>query len=75
MLKDYINKPYNYTGIDPEEMDPDLRLLQIMDEWDLAEMTAEIEDEFDISLPEGILTVTITIGELWGYIKEALDKR
>lgn len=56
-------------------MDPDLRLLKIMDEWDLAEMTAEIEDEFNISLPEGILTVTITIGELWGYIKEALDKR
>ena len=57
-----------------EEITPDLRLSQYLDEIGFAEMAFRIEDELGIEIPEDDLMLMQTVSDVWAFIKKAEQK-
>ena len=54
-----------------EEITPDLRLSQCLDEIGFAEMAFRIEDELGVKIPEEDLMMMHTVSDVWAFIREA----
>ncbi len=57
-----------------EDITPDLRLSQYLDEIGFAEMAFRIEDELGIEIPEDDLMLMQTVSDVWAFIKKAEQK-
>ena len=57
-----------------EEITPDLRFSQYLDEIGFAEMAFRIEDELGIEIPEDDLMLMQTVSDVWAFIKKAEQK-
>jgi len=59
------------VGIDPLKLDDDTTIAAIgADSLDCVEIGLELEEEFDIELPDEGVTVDLTVGRVLAMIKE-----
>ena len=53
-------------GLVPEKIQPDMCLYEYCDEIDIAEIIVDIEDAFDIEIPDEVV-------DSWVYVRDIVD--
>ena len=71
MRKEFIEILSRYTGLGTGDIVPEMLIARYCDEFDILQMAMDLEAEYGVSIPTGILEGPLTAGELWACIEEA----
>ena len=58
-------------GLKPEIIKPDLLLYEYCDELDIAEMAGDIEETFDLNIPEDVIDNWSRVKDIVEYVENA----
>ena len=62
----------NQLGIDPEKIQPETKLVDDLktDSLDIVELIMDLEQEFDVEIPDGDLPNVKTIGDIVAFLEK-----
>ena len=70
MRKEFVEILSRYMGLDIEDVEPNMLIARYCDEIGIAEIALALEEEYGTEIPSEVLEGSLTVGELWAYIKE-----
>ena len=72
MFEKLVNIICNYVEVEPENIHPESRFMEDLGftSFDFMSMLGEIEDEFDVEIPDDEIEKILTVGDLVTYIEE-----
>ena len=76
ILEDVKQIVSEHVAVPPDEMRPDNRLIEDLgcDSLDIIEITMEVEEQFDISVPDELGDQIATVGDVADGVVELLEQ-
>ena len=74
-IRDAVQKLFGeHLGVGPDKLSPDLRLSDLAaDSLDTVELVMELEEEFDINIPDDAAEKIQTVGQAVKYIEDGMN--